>query len=305
MALFGNDPPPLDQLYTVGDFIRWSASRMNEAEVHFGHGTVDALDEAAALVFHALHLPPDTPDAYLSARLTRDEKQQVFALVGRRIDDRIPAPYLTGQAWFMELPFFVDERVLIPRSPMAELIQRRFSPWLPQPPATALDLGTGSGCLGIALATVFQDAQVVLTDVDPDALAVAEMNVAHHGLEGRLELLQGADFTPVAGRRFDLIVTNPPYVGAEELAVLPDEYDHEPRLALAAGEDGLEVVDRLLAAAHRHLTPRGWLVLEVGSTRATLERAYPQLDFIWPELEHGGEGVGLIDAPQLAAVAAP
>ena len=228
---------PDEQLSSIRDFIRWGASRMNAAEVFFGHGTDNALDEAAALTLHALHLPPDLPDAYLAARLTGAEKHAVVGLLERRIGERLPAPYLTNRAWFMGMPFYVDQRVLIPRSPLAELIEQQFQPWLdPAGVDRVLDLCTGSGCIGIACAYAFDAAEVDLTDISADALAVAERNVAEHGLTARIQLLRSDLFAALAGRRYQLIVSNPPYVGGAELAALPAEYRHEPQLALAAGE---------------------------------------------------------------------
>ena len=293
------EPPA--ELVTVGDFIRWGASRMNAAGLHFGHGTDNALDEAAALVLHALHLPPDLPDRYLEAALTGPERGAVADLLERRVTERLPAAYLTGRAWFMGLPFVVDERVLVPRSPIAELIEQQFQPWLAEPEAVTaiLDLCAGSGCIGIACAHAFPGARVTLADISPGALVVARRNIAEHGLEDRVEVVQSDLYLALERQRYDLIVSNPPYVDAATFAALPEEYRHEPALGLVAGDDGLDLVRRILAGAREHLTVDGLLVVEVGSSRPALERAYPGLAFEWPVFERGGEGVFVLPAAAL------
>jgi ribosomal protein L3 glutamine methyltransferase len=291
----------LPYLQTIRDLIRWGASRMSEAGLHFGHGTDNALDEAAALVLHALYLPPDLHAEYLQARLTPAEKQAVLQLLERRITERRPAAYLTGRAWFMGLPFHVDERVLIPRSPLAELIERHFAPWLSDSRQVnaILDLGTGSGCIGIACAYAFPEARVDLADVSADALDVARRNVVEHGLEDQIEVIQSDLFSALKGRRYDLIISNPPYVGLEELDNLPTEYHHEPRLGLVGGAQGADVVAEILRQAADYLQRDGLLIVEVGNAQYALCEAYPDVPFTWLEFERGGQGVFLLNAGQL------
>lgn len=288
-------------LATIRDLIRWGASRMNEAGLHFGHGTDNAIDEAAALVLHALHLPPELPDEYLPATLLPAERQAALRLLERRVVERKPAVYLTQRAWFMGLPFYVDERVLAPRSPLAELIERHFTPWLSanRPPNAILDLGAGSGCIGIACAYAFPEARVDLADISADALEVARRNVAEHGLEEQIELIQSDLFSALKGRQYDLIVSNPPYVSLAELDGLPPEYHHEPRLGLVAGTAGLDVVLEILQQAAAHLHPDGLLIVEVGNAQYALCEALPDAPFTWLEFERGGQGVFLLTAAQL------
>ena len=286
-------------LISVRDYIRWGASQFNAAELFFGHGTDNAWDDALQLVLHALHLPlPLNPDV-LDARLTLAERKEVVALLRRRIDERVPTAYLTGTAWFAGLPFRVDSRVLVPRSPIAELIENQFSPWLLQEPEYILDLCTGSGCIGIACAYAFPEAAVDLSDISRDALEVAQRNIDIHEVGHRVRAIESDLFDNLAELRYDLIVSNPPYVDAEDLAEMPAEYHAEPALGLASGVDGLDFTRRLLREALDHLTDEGVLIVEVGNSGVALEAAYPELPFTWLEFRRGGHGVFLLTAAQL------
>lgn len=288
-------------LTTLADWVRWGASRFREAGIVFGQGSESALDEAYFLVLHALHLPEDVPAAYLDTRLTPAEAEAVKALLRTRILTRRPAAYLIGEIGFAGLRFHVDERVLIPRSPFAELIGHGFRPWLAEPPARVLDLCTGSGCIGIATATVFDEAEVELADLSADALAVAARNVERHGLADRVRARQSDGFSGLQGEVYDLILCNPPYVPQAEWAALPAEFHHEPAMALAAGEDGMDLVARLLAEAPRHLSPQGWLFCEVGGSQNEFEARWPDLPVTWALFANGGDGIFCIDRATLAA----
>ncbi|RMM88873.1 50S ribosomal protein L3 glutamine methyltransferase [Pseudomonas savastanoi pv. glycinea] len=286
------------RLRTVRDHIRWAVSRFHEEDVFFGHGTDNAWDEARQLVLGALHLPWEIADSYLDCRLEVDEISELQRLIKRRIDDRVPTPYLLGEAWFCGMSFIVDDRVLIPRSPIAELIEERFAPWLANEPALILDLCTGSGCIGIACAEVFPEAEVALADLSYDALEVANQNIERHGMEDRVYTVQGDGFDGLPGQRFDLIVSNPPYVDAEDFADMPDEYQHEPELALACGSDGLNLVRRMLAQAADHLNEKGLLIVEVGNSQVHVQALYPEVDFAWLDFQRGGHGVFMLTAEQ-------
>ncbi len=288
----------LAALSTIRDLIRWGVSRFHEAELFFGHGTDNAWDESRLLVLTALYLPWETPEDYLGCQITESERDRVLALLQERVDQRIPAAYLVGQARFAGLDFLVDERVLVPRSPIAELIAKRFEPWLECDPERVLDLCTGSGCIGIACAYAFPESEVVLADLSTDALAVAESNIDAHDLQERVEARWSDVFSGMPGERFDLIVSNPPYVDAEDMASLPDEYHHEPEMGLACGEDGLDIVRRMLAEAADHLTDTGVLVVEVGNSMVHVMAQWPEVDFEWVKFEQGGHGVFVLSAEQ-------
>ncbi len=288
-------------LTTARDYIRWATSRFNAAQLHFGHGSLTALDEAAALVLHTLHLPYDLTDTYLSAVLTLQERHAILGLIERRINQRIPAAYLTRETLFAGLLFYVDERVLVPRSPIAELIAQRFSPWIyTAGVASILDLCTGSGCIAIACALAFPAAEVDAADISEDALAVAEINLAKHQLENSVGLYQSDLFCDIPPHRYDIIVSNPPYVSLDEWRNLPAEFHAEPALGLKAGESGLELVLRILADADDFLTEHGILVVEVGSSAQTLQDLLPDVPFCWLDFAHGGDGVFLLTAAQVS-----
>lgn len=290
------------ELVTLRDVLRWSVSRFNEAGLFFGHGTQDAYDEAAWLILHALHLPLDRLEPFLDAALTEAEKESVFTLLDRRVRERVPAAYLTHEAWLGDYRFYVDERVIVPRSHIAELLlEHSLAPWINDHEAVgrALDLCTGSGCLAILMAHAFPNAQVDAADISADALDVAARNVSDYGLGERIALIASDLFAGVAGRRYDLIVSNPPYVTAESMRGLPAEYRHEPALALASGEDGLDAVRSILADAHAHLAPDGLLAVEVGGNRAIVEGAYSHLAFTWIESKNGEDAVFLLQREQL------
>jgi ribosomal protein L3 glutamine methyltransferase len=286
----------------VGRLIARGAARLKRARVFFGHGTDNAHDEAAALVLHALGLPAGGGAALYRRRVDRAGERCVQQLLTRRIRERMPAAYLTGVTWFAGARIEVDPRVLIPRSPIAELIERRFAPWIdPARVQRVLDVGTGSGCIAIACARRLPRARVDAIDISLEALAVARNNVRRHRLARRVRLLRSDHFSALGNASYDIIVANPPYVGARELAGLPPEYRHEPRLALAAGSSGLDSVRIILARAARHLRPRGLLIVEVGNTERAVRRTWPQLPFLWLEFERGGGGVFLLTREQLQA----
>lgn len=292
----------LDDLQTIRDWLRWGASRFNEARLCFGHGCDNAHDEAAWLILHALHLPPDRLDPYLDARLTRHERLAVLELLQQRIARRLPAAYLTREAWQAGLRFYVDERVLIPRSYFADLLVEGFAPWVDDPEGieSALDLCTGSGCLAILMAHAFPHARIDAADISADALEVAKRNVADYALKERVRLVQGDLFAKLGKRKYDLIISNPPYVTAQAMRELPAEYRHEPENALAAGDDGLDIVRRILAGARAHLKPQGLLAVEVGHNRDIVEAAFPDLPLTWIDTESGEGKIFLLRREDLA-----
>ena len=290
---------PIAELLTIRDYLRWATSRFNAAELFFGHGTDNAWDEAVQLIMPSLHLPLDSPPDLLNARLTIDERRHLIALIERRIEDRVPAPYLTGRAWFAGLEFQVDERVLVPRSPLGESLHQEFQPWLTSYPHRILDLCTGSGCIGIACASVFTDSEVVLSDISADAIEVANANIQRHHMTDQVTAVESDLFDGLQGQVFDLIVSNPPYVNREDLDSMPAEFQAEPALALGSGEDGLDFTRRLLREARQHLSDDGLMIVEVGNSWPALEKAFPAVPFVWLEFEQGGHGVFALTAKQL------
>ena len=285
---------------TARALIAWGAESFDEAGLVCGHGTDNSLDEAAALVLYSLSIDYDQPDSVLDMPLAEPDFVRARELLELRVKTRRPAAYLTGEAWFAGMPFFVDERVLVPRSPIAELIAARFSPWIdPQCIGNIVDIGTGSGCIAIACATAFPQARVDATDVSSEALDVARINAARHGLEARVNLIESDLFAALAGKTYDIIVSNPPYVPREEVEQLADEFHHEPESGLLAGDDGLDIVVRMLSKAANHLAADGILVVEVGYTHEALQAQYPQVPFMWLDFENGGTGVFLLEAAVL------
>lgn len=277
------------QLHTFRDLLRFSVSRFNEAGLFFGHGLSNAYDEAAYLILHTLHLPPDQMETFLDAHLTNMEVSQVLGIVKRRALEKIPAAYLTQEAWLGDFSFYVDKRVLVPRSFIAELLREQLSPWVSDPSSvhSVLDLCTGSGCLAILLAHAFENATIDAIDISDEALEVANKNVEDYDLNPRVHLLQSDLFGALEGRLYDLIISNPPYVNAESMASLPEEYRHEPRNALASGNDGLEATKEILKRAADYLTNEGMLIVEIGHNRAALEESFPQTPFTWLETSAG------------------
>jgi len=292
-----------ESLITVRDWLRFAASRFNEAQLFFGHGSDNAFDEAAYLILHTLHLPLDRLDPFLDASLTHGESEQVQAVIERRVRERLPAAYLTKEAWLGEHRFYVDERVIVPRSFIAELLNEQLAPWIESPDVIehVLDLCTGSGCLAILATEAFPHAQVDAVDLSGDALEVAARNVADYGLQDRIELIESDLFAALQGRSYDVIVSNPPYVNADSVAALPAEYQAEPVLALGSGEDGLDATRQILAQAKAHLNPGGLLVVEIGHNRDVLEAAYPTLPFTWLDTAGGDQFVFLLRREDLSA----
>lgn len=289
------------ELNTLRDFLRWTTSRFNEAGLFYGHGNDDAFNEASQLILSSLKLPVgELPEVFLDARLTNAEKSALLDIIQTRIEQRIPLPYLTNEAWFAGLPFFVDERVLIPRSPFAELIESQFSPWLSNPENvhSILDLCTGSGCIAIALALAF-DARVDAVDISADALTVADINIKMHNLEDQVTSIQSDCWQALEPKQqYDLIISNPPYVGAEEMATLPEEYRHEPASALEAENNGLALVEEILLKAADYLSENGLLFVEVGNSDLAVDAAWPDTSFLWLDFDHGGHGIFMLTKAQ-------
>lgn len=297
----------VNEMRTLQDMLRWTVSRFNAANIYYGHGTDNAWDESVQLVLPTLYLPIDSPAQMRDSRLTTSERHRVVERVIRRINERTPIAYLTNKAYFCGLEFYVDERVLIPRSPIGELIQNHFAPMLVKEPVRILDLCTGSGCIGIACAYAFEKAEVDLVDISVDALAVAEINVQNHGLEQqvfpiRSDLFRDLPKSDSPEDKYDLIVSNPPYVDDEDMENLPDEFRHEPALGLAAGSDGLKIMRRIVANAADYLTEDGILICEVGNSMVHIQEQYPHLPLTWLEFEHGGHGVFMMHYRDLVAL---
>ena len=287
-------------LATIIDFIRYGASRFSAAGLTFGHSHDNPIDEATHLVLASLHLPPDIPPAYGAGRLTAEERANVLALIERRVNERLPVAYLVGETWFAGLKFKSDRRALVPRSPIAELIETGFTPWLDERHVErALDLCTGSGCIGIAMAEYNPEWQVDIVDISDEALSLARENIAFQHVEGRVEAIQSDLFAGVAGRKYDLIVSNPPYVTEDEYAALPGEYAHEPKLGLTSGADGLDLCLRMLDEAAGHLTEDGLLIVEVGESEHALSALLPEVPFVWIEFKVGPMGVFALERRDL------
>ena len=290
----------IDELLTIRDLIRYGITLFNTESLYFGHGADNAMDEATALTLYVLRLPHDLPGHFMDARLTTQEKGDILDLFERRSSERVPAAYLTHEAWFAGHKFYVDNRVLVPRSPIAELINAEFSPWLVSNEIhDVLDLCTGSGCIAIACAYALPEADVDAADISDDALAVANINVERHGMEDQVNLIKSDMFDGLGSKQYDLIVTNPPYVDAEEMSILPNEFRHEPSLGLASGTDGLDAIRIILKEAPNHLTDDGVLIAEVGASDLALEEAFPDVPFFWFDFEHGGSGVFMMSRDQL------
>ena len=292
-----------DELVTVRDWLRWAVSRFSESGLSYGHGTENAWDEAVWLVLATLHLPHDTLEPWLDAHLTRSERLGLLNNLQQRVVHRMPTAYLVQEAWLGPFRFYVDQRVIIPRSYFAELLQNGFAPWIEDPESVgaALDLCTGSGCLAILMAHAFPGASVDAIDISADALVVACRNIGDYHLDDRVHAIESDLFAAVKGKRYDLILSNPPYVTSEAMAALPAEYRHEPALALAAGADGLDVVRRILAAAREHLNPGGLLAIEVGHNQHLVEAAFPDLPMVWLDTEHAEGKVFLVTREDLPA----
>jgi len=289
------------QLHTIADYCRYGASLFNQAELFYGHGNDNALNEALTLVMYAVSLPDEMSEDVMTCRLVKQEKENILELFQQRITTKQPIAYITNLTYFAQLPFYVDERVLVPRSPIGELIEKHFNPYFSEqePPQRILDLCTGSGCIAIACASYFPEAEVDAIDLSIDALNVAQLNIENHGLSEQVIPIQSDIFSGVEGQRYDLIVTNPPYVDEEDMASLPAEFTHEPEMGLGCGEDGLDIVRVILAEGAQHLNDEGVLICEVGNSQYHVEALYPEVDFTWLTFERGGHGVFMLNKAQL------
>ncbi len=295
-----------DQLHTIADYCRYGATLFNQAELFYGHGSDNAFNDAYILVMYALSLPNDVDDSVMTCRLVDSEKQNILALFNRRVEEQIPVAYITNVAYFAQLPFYVDERVLIPRSPIGELIENQFYPYISanEAPKRILDLCTGSGCIAIACASYFSEAEVDAVDLSVDALNVAQMNIENHGLSEQVIPIQSDVFSGVEGQSYDLIVTNPPYVDLQDIDSLPQEYQHEPEMGLGCGDDGLDIVRVILAQSAEHLNVGGLLCCEVGNSEIHVKALYKDVPFTWLNFERGGHGVFMLTKAQLIEFAA-
>ena len=297
-------PLATQDLYTIRDYVRFAVSRFHQANLFFGHGSSEAYDEAVYLVLHTLHLPLDRLEPFLDARLTESERSELIHILQRRVEERIPAAYLTKEAFLGEFSFYVDERVIVPRSFIAELLRDSLSPWVADPEAvhSVLDMCTGSGCLAILAAHMFPNASVDAVDLSLDALDVAQHNVDDYELNDRVHLIESDLYAKLGNKKYDLIISNPPYVDAPSVADLPPEYLHEPVLALGSGEDGLDATRTILKHAAKHLSDNGILIVEIGHNRDVLEAVYPKLPFTWLDVTAGDQFVFMLHRNDLSGL---
>ena len=287
------------ELSSIADFVRFAATQFHQSDLYFGHGTDNPWDEAVAVVLQMLDLPADYPQSMLGAQVLTEEKKHLIHAIKTRVSERKPLAFITNKAYFAGLEFFVDERVLVPRSPIAELIHNDFYPWLEADNPKVLDLCCGSGCIGLATAAYIEDAEVVMSDISEDALTVAEINIERLGLYHKARAVQSDLFDGLKGEAFDLIVSNPPYVDADDLADMPQEYHHEPEIGLGSGLDGLDITRQILENAAHYLSDQGVLIVEVGNSWPALEESFPEIEFNWIEFEQGGDGVFVLTKKQL------
>jgi len=294
-------PRLAEELFTIRDWLRFTVSQFEESGIFFGHGADNSYDEAVWLILSALHLPHDTLDNFLDAVITESERKHLAHLIEQRITKRTPTAYLLREAWLRGYKFYVDERVIVPRSFIAELLEDGFQPWVEYPElvTTAVDICTGSGCLGVLLADAFPDAQIDVVDISPDAIAVTNINIANYGLQNRITAIESDMFTALAGKKYDVIISNPPYVDAPSMAQLPAEYRNEPQIALGSGVAGLDHTHTILREATHYLNDHGILVVEIGHNRDALLEAYPNLPFTWLQTSSGNQFVFLLTKEQL------